>query len=127
MVNVVGGIIRKEQKILICRRSTKEPMSGFWEFPGGKIEYGETKKEALKRELQEELEIASKVGSLISNYVFNYSEKSFNLFFYNISSFNGKIKKRVHDKIIWENKENFRNYKFLPGDIPFIDYLLKLK
>ena len=127
MIGVVGGIIKKDQKVLICRRNLKQPMPGFWEFPGGKIEFGETEKECLRRELKEELDIDSKVGTLISNYKYNYSEKSFNLFFYNISTFKGKIKKRVHDKIIWEKIENFKKYKFLPGDVPLINEFLKLK
>ena len=124
MINVVGGIIRKDHRFLICRRGPKEPMPGFWEFPGGKVECGETEKESLRRELKEELDIDSKIGSLISNYTYNYVDKSFNLFFYDIDSFKGKIKQRVHDKIIWEKIENFKKYEFLPGDIPLINKML---
>lgn len=121
MINVVCGIIKKSNKVLIGRRGSGESMPGFWEFPGGKIEKGETNKASLKRELMEELEIDAEVGSLISKYRYDYPDKSINLFFYNISNYSGKINIKVHDKIIWEKLENLKNYKFLPGDIPLIN------
>jgi 8-oxo-dGTP diphosphatase len=125
MVIVVGGIIKNNEKLLICRRGKKEPMPGYWEFPGGKIEEGETQKDCLKRELLEELDIDVKVGNLVSNYKFKYPKITVNLFFYDISNFDGEIKKIVHDKIIWEKVENFAKYEFLPGNIPIINKLMK--
>ena len=56
-VDVVAGVICKEDKILICRRKAGKQQAGLWEFPGGKIEKGESHQEALKREIQEELQI----------------------------------------------------------------------
>src|SRR5687768_6282514 len=59
MIDVVAGIIRKENKILIARRSSHKSLGGKWEFPGGKIEQGENPKDALERELFEEFNITT--------------------------------------------------------------------
>ena len=65
MIDVVAVVIVKDNKFLITRRAPKLNLEGMWEFPGGKIEKGETPEEALKRELAEELEIETEVGNYI--------------------------------------------------------------
>jgi 8-oxo-dGTP diphosphatase len=57
MIRVICGIIYKDHKILLTRRKKTKSLGGFWEFPGGKVEEGESDKDALERELKEELNI----------------------------------------------------------------------
>lgn len=71
-IKVVAALLVKEKKVLIAQRMTGG-FQGLWEFPGGKIEEGETPQEALKREIYEEFEVEIKVGELIHNVIYNYT------------------------------------------------------
>ena len=82
MITVIAAIIKKDNKYLIGRRGPKEKSTGLWEFPGGKIEYGETHEECLKRELKEELNIDAEIGELYSEYVYKYPHIAYKLYFY---------------------------------------------
>lgn len=123
MINVSAGIIRKGNKTLIARRSPNKHLEGFWEFPGGKIEEGESPEDCLQRELQEELGITVKVGSFFMENIHQYGEKQILLkaFFCEIVS--GEIILNDHDKIEWIEGNEFDTYKFAPADIPFINAL----
>ena len=72
MITVVAAYIKKDNKVLIAKRSTgDENVFGKWEFPGGKLEEGETEKQALKREIKEEFELDIKVKKFIVNNIFH--------------------------------------------------------
>tara|TARA_B100000902_G_C27247011_1_gene883154 strand:+ start:1130 stop:1522 length:393 start_codon:yes stop_codon:yes gene_type:complete len=124
VIKVAGAIIKKNDKYLIARRAPGDRSEGFWEFPGGKIEHGETSFECIKRELKEELNIDAEIGKLYSQYIYDHPHISYELFFYEVKFFSGNLKKNVHDKIKWEKLENFHNYVFLPGDGPVIQELV---
>ncbi|MCQ2749827.1 MAG: (deoxy)nucleoside triphosphate pyrophosphohydrolase [Clostridia bacterium] len=80
MINVVGAIIRnKEGKILIAQRNLNKNQGGLWEFPGGKIEEGETKEKAIEREIKEELDMDIKCESLFDEHAYEYPNKTINL------------------------------------------------
>lgn len=125
IIRVVGALLEVEGKFLICKRSLKGTMPGLWEFPGGKVEKGESKKECIKRELREELSVDAKIGSIFASYIYSYTDITYHLFFYSILSFKGIIKMNVHDSIKWEPTNRFKYYEFLPGDIPLIKIMLK--
>jgi 8-oxo-dGTP diphosphatase len=124
IIKVTGALLRLEDKYLICKRDSKGSMPGLWEFPGGKLEVGESLEDCIKRELKEELDIDAKIGKLFTSYIYSYSHITYHLFFYDILSFEGVIKMNVHKKIIWETVDRFKYYDFLPGDIPLIKILL---
>jgi mutator protein MutT len=124
IIKVTGALLRLEDKYLICKRDSKGSMPGLWEFPGGKLEVGESLEDCLKRELKEELDIDAKIGKLFTSYIYSYSHITYHLFFYDILSFEGVIKMNVHKKIIWETVDRFKYYDFLPGDIPLIKVML---
>ena len=124
IIKVTGALLRLEDKYLICKRDSKGSMPGLWEFPGGKLEVGESLEDCIKRELKEELDIDAKIGKLFTSYIYSYSHITYHLFFYEILSFEGVIKMNVHKKIIWETVDRFKYYDFLPGDIPLIKILL---
>ena len=121
---VTGAIIQNDKNFLIGRRGKDEKSAGMWEFPGGKLEQGESPKECIKRELKEELNIDAEIGELFFSYTYNYTHVSYELFFFKVNSFFGEPVKSVHDKLKWEKLKNFYKYDFLPGDGPLIDKLI---
>ena len=124
VIKVAGALLKHEDKYLICRRNLKGDMPGLWEFPGGKVEVGESPKECIRRELKEELDIDAKIGNIFTRYTFSYTHATYHLFFYDILSFQGIMKMNVHDNIKWETVNRFKHYDFLPGDIPLIKKIM---
>ena len=120
MITVVAGIIKKKDRVLIGRRAPHEKAPGLWEFPGGKLEEGESKEAALKRELKEELGLETTIGSLYSSYVYKYPHVQYHLYFYNVSKFSGTLQFNSHDKLEWITIDQFADYDFLPGDEPLL-------
>ena len=124
IILVTGAIIQNDNNFLIGRRGKDEKSAGMWEFPGGKLEEGESPKESIKRELKEELNIDAEIGELFFSYTYNYPHVSSELYFFKVNSFFGEPVKSVHDKLKWEKLKNFYKYDFLPGDGPLIDKLI---
>ncbi len=118
IIKVAAAVISENGKILITRRNRDEDMGGFWEFPGGKIEGGETVPECIEREIKEELSLSINTGRIISESVF--SCPGFDIHLTAVSAFirSGKIKLTVHDMYEWIYPENFTSYNFAPADIP---------
>ena len=123
-IKVTGAIIENDDNFLIGRRAKNEKSSGMWEFPGGKLEEGESPKECIKRELKEELNIDAEIGELFFSYTYNYPHVSYELYFFKVNSYFGEPVKSVHDKLKWEKLKNFYKYDFLAGDGPLIDKLM---
>ena len=121
---VTGAIIQEGETFLIGRRGPNEKSPGMWEFPGGKLEEGESLQDCIKRELKEELSIDADIGALYCSYTYTYPHVSYELYFYKITSFKGEPIKSAHDKLEWERLENFNKYDFLPGDDPVIEKLI---
>lgn len=120
---VTAAIIRKGSKILIARRSPNKPLAGYWEFPGGKIEDGETPQECLKRELEEELGIVVNVGAFFMENEHHYGDKIIQLQAYECEHISGNIILNDHDQMEWVETFEFTNFEFAPADIPFIKAL----
>ena len=120
-----GLIVDKEGKILIARRANTEPLSGWYEFPGGKLEKDETAPQSLVRELKEELNINSKIINHFADTIYKYETGKIKLFCYWIQTDNPKntFKKNVHDNLVWVFPNDLKNYKILPADI---DICLKI-
>jgi A/G-specific adenine glycosylase len=122
---IAAGIIRKKDKILISQRPLKGLLGGLWEFPGGKLEEGETLPECLQRELKEELDIEVKVGKLFKVVDHGYSHYTVTLHFFKCTFLSGQPKKlQVHD-FKWVRPEEMREYAFPGADQPVVESLLK--
>jgi mutator mutT protein len=118
MINVVAAIIKNcEGKILITQRNLKKSQGGLWEFPGGKIEKGETREEAIIREIKEELTIEINVESYLGEKVFEYPEKSINLIALNCRVKSGNIYLTEHEEARWVEKAELNSFEFTPADI----------
>jgi mutator protein MutT len=125
MTTVVAAIIEREQKILVCQRKGNGPHAWKWEFPGGKVESGESLTAALERELREELAIDAQVAEEIARYEFAYPGKpAILLVFFAVSDFDGVPENRVFERIEWSARETLANYDFLEGDADFVRSLI---
>jgi 8-oxo-dGTP diphosphatase len=124
MITVCAGIIFNESddKILIARRKSGH-LKGFWEFPGGKLEKGETFQDCILREIEEELCVRSKIISFFHETIYSKGTKSIKLIFYKIKLVDTKICFNAHDMILWEKPSQFKNYKFPEADLEVIELL----
>jgi 8-oxo-dGTP diphosphatase len=121
MTRVVAGILEREGKILICRRRADQPHPLKWEFPGGKLEAGESPEAALVRELREELGIESEAGDEVIRYEFAYPGKNpIELIFLKVARWSGEIENRIFEAVLWEQVNALADYDFLEGDAPFL-------
>lgn len=100
-------------------------MEGFWEFPGGKIESGETPEECLERELAEEFGIESSVGEFVAESVFKYPGKTIRLLGYRTRYLAGDFVLNAHSQIEWVDLEEMEGLEFAPADLPLIEALRK--
>ena len=125
MTHVAAGILEHNGRLLICRRRPDQPHPGKWEFPGGKLEPGETPPLALVRELREELGIEAAPPQELTRYEFTYpGKKPIMLVFLKVSTWTGEIENRIFESIIWESPDRLPGYDFLEGDAPFIATLI---
>jgi 8-oxo-dGTP diphosphatase len=121
MVQVVAAILEREGRILICRRTPEQSHPLKWEFPGGKVEPGESPAEALARELEEELGITGAAGEEIDRYEFAYpGKKPILLIFFRITSFNGDPRNLIFHEVRWEPADRLASFDFVEGDLDFI-------
>lgn len=117
---VVAGILHDDGCVLIGRRSKISALSGWWEFPGGKIETGENAHQALKRELFEELSIAV---NTVSECIGTQQNGKVIVQFYHIYNWQGGIQTNVHSELAWVPVANLHNWKTLTNNKDIIDML----
>lgn len=120
-VSVVAGVIERSGKILICQRRRGQAHELKWEFPGGKVEAGESPEAALRRELYEELGIEAEVGPEIMRYEFAYPGRpAILLIFFRVTGFSGEPRNLVFEGIEWKSGARLAEYDFLEGDREFL-------
>lgn len=125
MIIVVAALIKKENKVLIAKRSTGDPEQlGKWEFPGGKVEKEETDFEALKREIKEEFELDINVKKYITNNICEYPTKTIDLRLYECEYLNGEFKLHDHSEYSWVDVDKLVEYDLAKADIPLAEYLI---
>ncbi len=99
-----------------------------WEFPGGKVESGETGAEALRRELREELAIEARIGAEVERYEFAYEGKrAILLLFFEVTEFAGELRNRVFEEMRWVEQGELPGFDFLEGDVEFVKRLAEKK
>jgi 8-oxo-dGTP diphosphatase len=124
MVQVVAAILERDGATLICRRKPGQSHPLKWEFPGGKLEPGETPAQALARELEEELGITGARGDEITRYEYAYPGKNpILLIFFRVRSFTGEPRNLVFHEMRWEPAEKLSNFDFVEGDRDFLRLL----
>jgi len=121
---VVAALIRREGRLLIGRRRADQAHALEWEFPGGKVEPGESPPEALRRELREELDIHARIGDEVERYGFRYpGQAPLLLIFFAVDEFAGEPVNCVFSEIRWVAPAGLAQFKFLDGDIEFVKRL----
>lgn len=123
-VRVVAAVIRHENKIFATQRGYGE-MKGGWEFPGGKIEVGETPQQALKREIEEELDTEIQVGELIDTIEFDYPSFHLSMDCFWCEVLRGDLVLKEHEAAKWLDKESLDSVAWLPVDVTLIDKVKK--
>ena len=121
-IEVVAAIIRKENKIFATQRGYGE-WKDWWEFPGGKIEQGETPEEALKREISEELSAEINVNELFSTVDYDYPKFHLTMHCYLCTLQTNAMHLNEHESARWLAKDKLDSVKWLPADKSIIDKL----
>ncbi len=118
MREVTAAIIAHEGRILLLRRAPGQKHAGFWEFPGGKTEPGESPQAGLARELQEELGIRVQVGEHLMDSPYTYPGGAINLRAYRVQGSTEGMQLSVHDAAAWCLPQELPGYELTPADIP---------
>lgn len=119
-IEVVAAIIRDKEKIFATQRGYGE-FQGGWEFPGGKIEIGETPEEALTREIEEELDTEIEVGELIDTVEYDYPSFHLTMHCYFCKVLSGNLVLKEHEAAKWLRKEELWSVAWLPADKGLIE------
>ena len=128
MITVVAALIRKDDKFLIAKRSSgSQEVVGKWEFPGGKVEIGESEEQAIEREIKEEFEMNIRANRFLINNVCKYPYKTIDLRLYECKYISGKFSLHDHSDYKYVNKEDIINYDLCPADIPLAEYVKEMK
>jgi 8-oxo-dGTP diphosphatase len=122
MLQVVAAILERDGKILVGQRTAAQSHPLKWEFPGGKVERGETPAQALARELEEELGIRGAAGEEITRYRYTYPGKNpIELIFIRIRHAEGEPANLIFHDLRWQPATELRDLDFVEGDRPFLD------
>ena len=123
MKKVTAAIIIKDGLFFIAKRKKSDKLANKWEFPGGKIENGETAEECLKREIEEELRINVRIGDFFGESFYQYPQGAIQLLAYWVYWDSGSIELMVHDEFKWVSLKELDYYDFAPADIPLVKKL----
>lgn len=121
MLEVTAAIIRRDGKILICQRPANKNCGLLWEFPGGKIEAGETGEQCIIRECQEELSVTLSVERKLTDIVSEYPDRTMHLHFYICEIAAGSLILTEHNNLAWVDNVEILDYNFCPADKKMLD------
>jgi 8-oxo-dGTP diphosphatase len=127
-IRVVAAVIVRDGKVLACRRAPHKSLAGLWEFPGGKVEPGETDETALAREIREELGIDIVVGGHIAQSIAPAGDSMIALnAYWAQTTTGGEFSSTDHDRTEWLSPASFSDYEWAPADVPFLSNVAGLE
>ena len=124
VTDVVAAVFKRNGKILVARRSSGR-LAGKWEFPGGKVEHGESARQALKREIKEEFGIQIEVGPFLAESLFRINGDPFRLLVFHAATGTLDLIPTDHDRIDWVEPARLTSYDLAEPDIPIAIRLSK--
>lgn len=127
MLEVTCAIIYYNDKILVTQRSKKMKLPLKWEFPGGKLEEGESEVDCIKREILEEINIEIEIVKRLSNSIYDYGTFQIKLIPFLANFVSGEIKLSEHKEYKLLNVSELRNLDWAEADIPIVEELIKLE
>lgn len=125
MLNVAAALIVKSGCVFAARKKPGLPLAGYWEFPGGKVESGETPEQCLERELLEELGIRCQVGALLGESVYDYGDKIVRLMGFYTTHIAGAFLLKDHDRCVWLPPRELAGLRWAPADIPLVELMAR--
>jgi 8-oxo-dGTP diphosphatase len=126
-IDVVGAVILNQHNEILCAlRSQHMSLPGLWEFPGGKIEPGESPEGSLAREIEEELGCVVEVGDLVADVIHPYPTVIVRLLTYFCKISSGSPTAKEHEKLMWLPASKLDTLKWAPADLPTIEALKKI-
>jgi 8-oxo-dGTP diphosphatase len=123
-IEVVAAAIYKDGKVLAAQLGYGE-FKGGWEFPGGKVEPGESLEEAIVREIQEEMETMIEVGEKIGTVEYDYPNFHLKMHCFWAKVKEGKFKLLEHDAVMWLDKKSIQTIQWLPADVELVEKVAK--
>ena len=124
---VMGAVFFEQGRILVMRRAPFMSCAGSWEFPGGKLEKGESHEQCLARELREELGIEAQIGGFLTENSHEYDFGTVHLCVYRVLSWTGDMALTVHDDMRWVPLRELADFPgLLPADVPVARKLEKI-
>jgi 8-oxo-dGTP diphosphatase len=122
-VHAVAGLLMRDGKLLVAERPDGRPYSGFWEFPGGKVEGGETADEAIKRELFEELGIENVEAESWFEHLHAYPDKTVLLELWRVTAFTGEPHGKEGQQLRWATYEEILHLPLLEGNFAIMSQI----
>jgi len=120
-ISVVGAVIILDDSVLACRRAPFKSQAGLWEFPGGKVEAGESPEEALRREIMEELGVPVAVEQFVGAGEYQMTDVQIRLDCYRcVLQEKAPIRSKDHDQFRWLKKDQLETVTWAPADIPVV-------
>lgn len=126
MLKVTAAIIRQDGKILICQRGEGGNCAFLWEFPGGKLEAGESEEECLIRECEEELGVHITIQGIFAETTFQYPDRRIAFTFFNANISSGELTPTVHKQVRWVTPKELSEYDFCPADTEIVQNLMDI-
>lgn len=123
-INVVGAVVTNDGKILSTQRSESMSLPGMWEFPGGKIEPGESPRAALVREMQEELLCTVEIGDQVASTRYEYDFGFVTLTTFYSTLVDGEPQLTEHSEIRWIDAANLDSVEWAPADVPAVETIM---
>ncbi len=120
---VTAGVVIQDGHVLVARRKAGSHLAGLWEFPGGKLEPGESPEECLARELREELGVSVRVGRVLETVYHRYPEKNVLLLFYACELTDGEPQALDVADVAWVRRAELSDLDWVPADVAFVERL----
>lgn len=124
-ITVVAAVFMQNNQYFCARRKNEGELALKWEFPGGKVETGETHEDALKREIQEELSVEIQVNNHLITVNHQYNTFHITMHVYAAKIIGGSLKINAHSEVLWLDKQKLNTLDWAEADFPVIEYLMR--